>query len=45
LHIQHAMGWVVIIIIRYGKKRGRKSGYIHEVGSHDVKSCEVKCQP
>jgi hypothetical protein len=24
--------------------RGRKPGYIHEMGSHDLKSCEVKCQ-
>jgi hypothetical protein len=25
-------------------RRGRKPGYIHEMGSHDLKSCEVKCQ-
>jgi hypothetical protein len=25
-------------------RRGRKPGYIHEMGSHDIKSCEVKCQ-
>ena len=27
-----------------GGRRGRKPGYIHEMGSHDLKSCEVKCQ-
>jgi hypothetical protein len=25
-------------------RRGQKPGYIHEMGSHDLKSCEVKCQ-
>ena len=25
-------------------RRGRKPGYIHEMGSHDLKSCAVKCQ-
>jgi hypothetical protein len=24
-------------------RRGRKPGYIHEMGSHDLKSYEVKC--
>jgi hypothetical protein len=28
----------------FGGRRGRKPGYIHEMGSHDLKSCEVKCQ-
>jgi hypothetical protein len=27
-----------------GGRRGRKPGYIHEMGSHDFRSCEVKCQ-
>jgi hypothetical protein len=31
------------ILIDEGR-RGRKPGYIHEMGSHDLKSCEVKCQ-
>jgi hypothetical protein len=30
-------------IINKGR-RGQKPGYIHEMGSHDLKSCEVKCQ-
>ena len=30
-------------MINKGRK-GRKPGYIHEMGSHDLKSCEVKCQ-
>jgi len=25
-------------------RRGRKPGYIHEMGSYDLKSCEVRCQ-
>jgi hypothetical protein len=25
-------------------RRGQKPGYIYEMGSHDLKSCEVKCQ-
>jgi hypothetical protein len=33
----------VYIMIHLGR-RGRKPGYIHEMGSHDLKSCEVKCQ-
>jgi len=28
----------------FGGRRGRKPGYIHEMGSHDLKSFEVKCQ-
>jgi hypothetical protein len=35
--------WVVYIMIDKGRK-GRKPGYIQEMGSHDLKSCEVKCQ-
>jgi hypothetical protein len=29
--------------IIHEERRGRKPGYIHEMGSHDLKSCEVKC--
>ena len=36
-------GWVVYNVI-LGGRRGRKPGYIYEMGSHDLKSCEVKCQ-
>jgi hypothetical protein len=25
-------------------QKGRKPGYIHEMGSHDLKSCEMKYQ-
>jgi hypothetical protein len=28
----------------YEGRRGRKPDYIHEMWSHDLKSCEVKCQ-
>jgi len=27
----------------HAARRGRKPGYIHEIRSHDLKSCEVKC--
>jgi NAD-dependent dihydropyrimidine dehydrogenase PreA subunit len=37
------MRWGVYKMIHQGR-RGRKPGYIHEMGSHDLKSCEVKCQ-
>jgi len=34
---------VVCIYLINGGRRGWKPGYIHEMGSHDLKSCEVKC--
>ena len=34
----------VVYNMIYTRKRGQKPGYIHEMGSHNLKPCQVKCQ-